>query len=340
MECYVNASRLAPKDFRWIYLLAKLNQREGRIEDAIKQFTEARKLRPEYVAVLVNLGHIYLQLDRREDAKASYQQALKLDESAAAEYGLGQLELSSKNYSEAAKYFEKALSLTPEANRIHYSLAMAYRGLGDAEKAKAHLARQGPVGARVADPLVDGLQELIRGERVHLIRGKLAADSRRFAEAASEFRKAIVANPESVPAHVNLGAVLTQTGDLEGAIEQFEAALRIDPKNTNAHYNLAVLLANDNKHEPAILHLQSVLSVYPNDLGAGFLFVQELAELGRCSEAADWVRKMIVAAERERKTELLARLKRDLLLYERSQPCRRTGEAPQRDQLFQQKQPD
>ena len=28
-ECYLNASLLAPKDFRWIYLLAKLDQQEG-----------------------------------------------------------------------------------------------------------------------------------------------------------------------------------------------------------------------------------------------------------------------------------------------------------------------
>ena len=65
---------------------------------------------------------------------------------------------------------------------------MAYRGLGDTEKAMAQLAQQGTVGVRVSDPLVDGLQELIRGERVHLARGKLALESRRFVEANDEFQ--------------------------------------------------------------------------------------------------------------------------------------------------------
>jgi tetratricopeptide (TPR) repeat protein len=285
-ECYLNASRLAPEEFRWVYLLAKLDQQEGRVAEAIEGYLIARNLRPEYVAVPVNLGEIYLQLNRLDDAKASYERALALDQnSAAAQYGLGQVALSRRTYIEAVNHLERALKLTPEANRVHYSLAMAYRGLGDAEKARAHLAQQGSVGVRISDPLVEGLQELIKGERVHLIRGRLALEVGRFSEAAAEFRKAIAAKPDSVPAHVNLGAALTQTGDLRGALEQFEETLRIDPQNTNAHYNLAVLFAGENKHQQAIRHLESVLSLFPNDLNARFLMGQELLKSLRFEEA-------------------------------------------------------
>jgi tetratricopeptide (TPR) repeat protein len=428
-ECYLNASRLTPQEFRWVYLLAKLDQQAGRVEDAIRGYLIARKLRPEYEAVTLNLGEIYLQLNRLDDAKASYEQALGLDEnSAAAQYGLGQVALSRRSYTEAVTYLEKTLKQTPDANRVHYPLAMAYRGLGDAEKAKAHLAQQGSVGVRIADPLVEGLQELIKGERLHLIRGRLALEVGRFSEAAAEFRKAIAAKPDSVPAHVNLGAALTQTGDLRGALEQFEETLRIDPQNTNAHYNLAVLFAKENKHEQAIRHLQSVLNLFPSDLNARFLMAQELlksrrsdealvefsrivqadpnneealleqvkllvqmkeykraldslekghaqypqkgqtslmlayllaaspqydlrngakalelaqlvykatgfvehgalvamalAELGRCSEAAEWQRKMIAAAERERTTDFVSKLRADLQRYEQVGSCR------------------
>ena len=34
-DCYLNASLLAPKDFRWTYLVARLDQMEGRFENAI-----------------------------------------------------------------------------------------------------------------------------------------------------------------------------------------------------------------------------------------------------------------------------------------------------------------
>jgi tetratricopeptide (TPR) repeat protein len=241
---------------------------------------------PEYVAASVNLGNIFLQLNRLDEAKQNFKAALIIDESsAAALYGLGQVALSQRSYAEAVNYLEKSLVLVPGANRIHYSLAMAYRGLGDGEKARAHLAQQGSVGVRVADPLFDGLRDLIAGERVHLIRGKLAIESKRYAEAADEFRRAIAARPDSLSAHLNLGAALTQTGDLQEAKSQFGESLRIDPNNTIAHYNLAILMAKEDQHEQAIAHLRSVLSVSSDDFGARFLLAQELRKSGRFEDA-------------------------------------------------------
>jgi tetratricopeptide (TPR) repeat protein len=285
-ECYLNATYLAPKAFRWVYLLGKLDEQEGRFDDAVRRYQIARGLLPDYAAVPVNLGNIYLQLNRLEDAKENFNAALAIDKSnAAALYGLGQIALAQRSYVPAVSYFEKALALIPAANRVHYSLAMAYRGLGNLEKAAAHLAQQGLVGVRVNDPLLDGLQDSIKGERIHLIRGKLALESRRYAEAADEFRKAIAANRDSISAHVNLGAVLVATGDLKGAAEQYEETLRIDPEYTNAHYNLAILLGREDKHEPAIVHLQAVLRVDPNDLSARFLLGRELLKANRQEEA-------------------------------------------------------
>jgi tetratricopeptide (TPR) repeat protein len=285
-DSYLNANRLALKEFRWIYLLARLDQQDGRFDDAIRRYRLALTLQPDYVAALVNLGNIFLELNRLDEAAESFKSALKLEQNnPAAHYGLGQVAISKRSYAEAVDHFEKTLAQVPEANRVHYSLAMAYRGLGDVNKVKAHLAQQGTVGVRVSDPLVDRLQDSIAGERLHLSRGKVAFEAQRYAEAANEFRKAVDANPESVAARVNLGAALTQLGDLNGAGEQFEAALRIEPGKINAHYNLAVLLARQNKHAQAITHLRSALSVEPGDQSARFLLAQELNKSGRVDEA-------------------------------------------------------
>ena len=432
-ESYLNAHRLRSQDFRWVYLLGRLDQQDDRLDDAIRRYNIAHQLEPGYVAVTVNLGNVYLQLNRLEEANENFKAALTINEkNAPALYGLGQVALSQRRYSEAVKYFEAALTLAPGANRIHYSLAMAYRNLGDTEKAMAHLRRQGSVGVRVNDPLIDELEKLIRGERIHVVRGKLALESGRYAEAIDEFRLAITANRDSLAAHVNLGVALTQTGDLKGAVEQFQEALRIDPRNTNAHYNLAILLARQDQHVQAIPHLRYVLSVEPKDVGARFFLAQELkraerldealvefarvteeepnnepalleqvtllqqkrqfqqalerlkkahteypqnertaeqlafllatspqldlrdgsqsleiaqkiysahrspehgalvamalGELGRCTEAAEWQRRAIAAAEQERKADLLAQLSANLKVYEKGQPCRPTAE--------------
>jgi tetratricopeptide (TPR) repeat protein len=355
-ECYLNATRLAPKDFHWIYLLGRLDQLEGRVDAAIQRFRTVASLQPDFVPVLVNLGNVYLELNRLDEAKSSFSSALQKEtNNPAAHYGLGQVALSRRNYDAAVQHFEKALAFVPEANRIHYALAMAYRGLRDAEKTKFHLAQQGTVGVRVNDPLMDRLQGLVQGVRIHLVRGRIALEAKRYAEAAGEFRKAIAAQPDSVTALINLGAALTQLNDLKGAAEEFEKALLIDPNNINAHYNLAVLLAGQKQHQQAIVHLQKIASLNPNDVATRLFLVQEflranrgeealqtaqalysmtgllqhgalvgsaLAKLGRCDEAAALQRKLIAAAIEQRNDELLAKLKSDLQRYENVQSCR------------------
>jgi tetratricopeptide (TPR) repeat protein len=285
-ECYLNAGRLAPADFRWIYLTAKIDQQEGRVDEAIKGYVQVRELNPQYVAAAVSLGNTFLESNRLGEARLSYEAALKIDkDNAAAHYGLGQVALSERSYRDAARYFERALAIVPAATRIHYSLAMAYRGLGERQRAKDNLDLQGNVGVRSADPLIDGLQELIKGERVHLIRGRLALEAHRYPEAAAEFRKAIAENPNTVVGRVNLGGTLSLLGDLPGAKRQFEEVVRIAPDNLNARYNLGLLLANENRHEEAIVHLQTMLKYSPIDAGARFLLAREYLKLNRRDEA-------------------------------------------------------
>ena len=285
-KCYVNAIRLSPKDFRWAYLLARLEHLQGRADEAVGNYQLAITLEPRFVPALIYLGNLYLELDRLKDAQSSFKQALRLDpNNAAAQYGLGQVALSNRNYAEAIERLEKTLTLVPQANRVHYPLALAYRGSGNTAKAKAHLAQQGTVGVRVSDPLSERLIELVQGARLPLIRGRQALEAKRYEEAAVQFRKAIEIEPESITGYVNLGATLNRLGDFRGAHEQFEKALRIDPGNKNAHFNLAVLLANENKHQAAVEHLRKVLETDPNDLNARMFLARELAKSGSIDES-------------------------------------------------------
>lgn len=285
-QCYQNASRLEPKEFRWMYLLARVEHLLGRADEAIQHYQVAATLQPTYVPTYLNLGKLYVELDRLEQANASFALALQKEpNNAAAHYEVGQVALSQRNFAKAVEHFEKALALVPEAKRIHYPLALAYRGLGNMERARVHLAQQGTVGVRVTDPLVDQLAELSRGGRVHMIRGKQALEAKRYQDAVTEFRKAIEGDKESVSAYVNLGAALNQLGDQKGAAEQFEKALGIDPNNVTARFNLAVLLARDNRHSDSIAHLQAVLATNSNDTAARMFLAQELVKVDRVDEA-------------------------------------------------------
>ncbi len=232
---------------------------------------------------------------RRDSAE--FQGALKsAPDSAAAHNGLGEAALAERRYSEAIPHFQAALKRASQANRIHYSLAMAYRGLGDLENARAHLKLRGPVGVRPEDPLVDGLQDLLQGERVHLIRGRLAFGAGRFEEAAEAFAKAVEADSNSTRARVNLGTALAKIDRPEEALEQYLAVLRMDPRHLTAHFNAGTMMVRKGEHSRAVEHFESIVKGNPNDLEANRELAKSLTKVGRYDEALPYFSRVVKLA--------------------------------------------
>ncbi len=285
-RCYINAIRLTPKDDRSYHLLGALYQQAGQLAAAQSYLTLAAQLNPDNVAASVRLGTIALQLNETAKARESFLAALQKDpESAAAHNGLGDVALAEKKYAEAVTHFEAALQRAPDANRVHYSLGMAYRGLGESEKAQAELEKHGPVGIRPADPLVDALPQLLQGERVHLIRGQLAYSAGRFTEAAEAYAEALAANPDSDSALTNYGAALTKGGQLDDAVTHLRRALEIEPKNVTAQFNLASVLAKQGEFNEAIEHFDAVLETAPLDRTVRRLRAGVLRQAGRSDDS-------------------------------------------------------
>jgi tetratricopeptide (TPR) repeat protein len=266
LAAYWNAGLLAPGDYRWPYYYGRLEQAAGRHAEAAAAYGRALQLRPGFVPALVHLGEVLLAQDRPDDAGSQFRAALAAEPgSAAARAGLGQVALSRRQYREAAEHLEAALAAAPQADALHHPLALAYRGLGETERAREHLARAGAVGVKPADPLTDELQQVGTGERWHLLRGRVAFRVGRYADAATEFRAAVAARPDSAAARIDLGAALALTGDRRGAVEQLREAVRLAPGNATAHYNLGTLLAEDGAVEEAARELAAAVAADPGD---------------------------------------------------------------------------
>jgi tetratricopeptide (TPR) repeat protein len=283
---YRNAARLAPQDFRWPYYLGALLQEAGRLDEAAESYARTLTLRPRELPALVHLGEVYLAQNRV--AQASFLFHLALDSTPrapAALAGLGQAALAEERFAEAARHLEDALAQMPGADRLHYPLALAYRGMGDLATAQQHLDRRGSVGIRPPDPLLEELADLTAGERAHLLRGRAAYQAGRHAEAAEEFRRALAAKPESVTALVNLGSALDRLGDRPGALEHYRRALERSPDNATARFNLGLLLDAEGEHAEALTHLQAAAHLAEEDPGVQLALAQALQRDGRPEEA-------------------------------------------------------
>src|SRR5687767_4846648 len=113
---YRQALTLAPTDFRWPYLLARVVQEAGRLE-AAALYRKALALRPGFLPALVLLAETLIAANHLDDAETALREALAVDPgSAAARAALGQIALSRQRYREAADHLEAALAAVPEAN--------------------------------------------------------------------------------------------------------------------------------------------------------------------------------------------------------------------------------
>lgn len=284
--CYRQATVGQPDEPRWWHLWGCAAESAGTLDDAERVFRQARKLKGDSRATGIRLGHILRQLNRREEAQRIFGEVLKLDEKQPAVHaGLGAVALEDRDYQSAITHLLRAIELAPGANRLHYSLAMAYRGAGDLTRAKEHLRLRGEIGLKPDDPWFDELSQLLRGANVHLSRGKIALAAGAVPDAVREYRLAIAAAPDNVAARTNLAVALVRFQKPDEALKQLEEALRLDPRNLSALYNLASLRASRNDFPKAAELLRTLLEIDPRDIDAHRQLAQVHVGQNRFDEA-------------------------------------------------------
>jgi len=284
--CLLNAQTLKPDDVRWPYYLGRVYESTGDLEESTRAYERAVELEPNDLAILLLLGNVLLSQGSGDAAEEVFTHALEqYPSSAGAEFGLGRLALAAQDYAAATERLERALALNPQATSIHYSLALAYRGLGDAEKAEAHLNQRGDIEPRPPDPLRQQLDELLESANAYNIRGGRALDVGDFAAAADYFRRGLELDPSDPSLRQRLGIALFQLGDAPGAMEQFEEVVRVTPDHTQSQFSLGLLLAQEGRYEEAIERFSTTLEYDPDYVQARLQLADVQARLGRPAEA-------------------------------------------------------
>jgi len=87
-----------------------------------------------------NLGFVYLQQSKTDDAKELFEQLIAANPShAKAQYELGKILLDRGEIAEAVAHLEIAARLSPQTDYIHYQLQAAYRKASRIEDADREL---------------------------------------------------------------------------------------------------------------------------------------------------------------------------------------------------------
>lgn len=297
---FLQAQTQLPTDTRWPYYLGHLYVTQGALEKSVAAFEEVLRLRPDDAVTMISLGDVYLLQGQPDAAEVLFTRQLTLQpNSIVANVGLGRAALAKTDYEGAVRHLEEGLRLSNQtAVGVHYPLALAYRGLGQQDKAEEHLQQR--VDSRIlpSDPLMEELGDLLESPGAYENRGNRALSDRQWDVAAAHFRKGLALEPSDPTMRHRLGTALFQSGDPSGAAAQWEQVVQTTPDFALAHYSLAVLLEGAGLRQEAIQHFETAVQHEPSYVEARLGLAALLRRSGRLEESLSQYEQVIERAIR------------------------------------------
>ncbi len=139
---------------------------------------------------------------------------------------------------EAAKQFDRALTLSPELVDVHRQLGQVLRGLGDLDGATRHLQ----VFLRSKNDDSTALTEM----------GWVSLDKGKADEALELFNKVLAIDDSQAEAVCGAGCAMSELGQTERALPLLRRAMELSPDDPIPCINLGDLLYQDGKLEESI----------------------------------------------------------------------------------------
>jgi len=194
---------------------------QGRYDESFAAFKQSVELRGDFDQARMNLGNAYLRRGRFVEAKIQFEKAIEINPGDPhAWYSLGRIAQTTNRPNDAIANYREALKRMPSFNPARIGLAIALASGGKFEEAKRELE--------------SGLQYKFDLGAINTNIGILDRQIGDAASAEKHFKQAIAADPQYIPARLDLADLYAGRGDKAKARREVEAALRLDPTNAEA----------------------------------------------------------------------------------------------------------
>ena len=190
-------------------------------EDALADYAEAIRLKPDYAGAFYNRGVAKAKLGRYEDALADFAEAIRLKpDHASPYYNLGIVKAKLGRYEDALADYAEAIRLKPDHAGAFYNRGVAKAELGRYDDALADFAE----AIRLKPDLADAYNN----------RGVAKAELGRYDDALADFAEAIRLKPDLAEAYGNRGNAKNALGLKDEARKDFETTLELARNANNA----------------------------------------------------------------------------------------------------------
>ena len=242
---------LEPENVVALSLLGVSAARDGDTATALEMLERALTLGQRDPVFLANLGSVYRQAGRLDDADRCYREALASSPgSIAARFNFANLLQERGATANALAEYVKVLQQSPAHAGALNNTALLLRLEGQLEAAAAVWRKL--VHFEASDPAA----------RCNL--GAALVEIGDIDGGIAEYRKAIALDPMSVEAWNNLGVALHERGDLEDAIDCLEEAKKLDPSHPGVHENLGNALRKAGAADEASAAYETALGLASN----------------------------------------------------------------------------
>jgi tetratricopeptide (TPR) repeat protein len=292
--CYEIARALAPEDFRWVYLLAGVEDVRGEDGERIDRlFIDAIRLAPGFPPAHVRRADALMRLGRWSEARESYALAAELDPGLIlAHRGRGQAAILLGDGPAAVEHLERAASLAPGDRITQTALARAYTLIGQSELAveAARKARELTGEAGLPDAVyyqVEVLRVDPQTLRERFARAMREGDREQALEAA-----ALLEESGAPGATQQLAAALKQranqlafAGEFERALAEYGRAAELAPNDPEIQHNWGTVLLRRGDLEEAGRRFEKAIELDPRSADSLYNLGVVLEGLGHDDKA-------------------------------------------------------
>ncbi len=265
---YLEASRLAPAEFRWVYLRGVLSDAHDPTA-AVSLYRRAVEIDAAYAPARVRLAAALEKVGLAAEADEQYREAARLEpDNAVAHLGLGRLALARGEIDQAVRHLERAYRLSPETQAIVATLSRARHRAGDRDGARrlAQAARGLPPMIHHRDPRRAEVDVLAVDSESFLRRSKTYRETGQLQASLSELLRLIELEPGNAQAHFAAAGVYDRMNRPREAATAARRALELDSDLAGGRAVLAGALFKVGSFEQAAAEAERVLADDPADL--------------------------------------------------------------------------
>ena len=227
----------------------------GETANALEDFNRGLRLNPDLPLAYTNRGELYREQGQLAQAREDFKQAIRVQEQlladATASYeptaipynSMGILAMEEKEWPEAIRYFDQAISLDANYAEAYNNRALARQALGQLTTALADSDR--------AVQLEEASARLMEQSGVyHYNRGVLRLQLDKVDAAIADFTAAIERNARYVEAYVARAHAYRSAGRLDDAREDLRHVLALAPQHQEARQLLDALAVEEQPQQP------------------------------------------------------------------------------------------